>query len=269
MTAYEAALAELTVPSRGRTLRYGEAPDQFGQLWPGSGDGPHPLLVLLHGGYWRDRYGLDVMNAMAADLSGAGFAVWNLEYRRVGSVGGGWPGTFGDVETGYRVLADSAAEYGLDTSRIGIIGHSAGGHLALWLAARLGRSPEVKARPAVVVGLAAVSDLIEAHRRRLSNDAAAEMLGTTFAADPDRYKAASPSALTPFGVRQLLVHGTADDSVPHEMSIRFRDTARASGDACELLLLDGVGHYELIDPRSQVWATIRNRIGEILRRQGR
>ncbi|WP_433235006.1 alpha/beta hydrolase [Actinomadura nitritigenes] len=267
--AYEAALAELTVPSRGETLQYGEAPDQFGQLWPGSGSGPHPLLVLLHGGYWRARYGLDVMNAMAADLSEAGFAVWNLEYRRVGSVGGGWPGTFDDVEAGYRLLADSAAEYGLDTNRIGIIGHSAGGHLALWLAARLERSAVVEAQPAVVVGLAAVSDLIEAHQRGLSNDAAAEMLGTTFEADPDRYKAASPAALTPLGMRQLLVHGTADDSVPHEMSIRFQDTARASGDACELMLLDGAGHYELIDPRSQAWATIRNRIDEILRRSGR
>lgn len=258
----EATLARLAVPCPGETIPYGPAPEQFGQLWPGAGAGPHPVAVLLHGGYWRARYGLTDMNALAEDLSGAGFAVWNLEYRRVGSPGGGWPGTFDDITAGFRMVVDSAPGRGLDAGRIAVVGHSAGGQLALWLAAR------AETRPRAAVALAPVSDLVEAHRLRLSNDAAAELLGAPYADAPDRYLAASPAALVPLGVRQLLVHGTEDDTVPYEMSAGFHKAAQAAGDSIEFVSLPGIGHFELIDPATQAWRAVSARLVEILRPDG-
>lgn len=261
----EAAGPEL-LAARAVTVPYGGQPDQFGQLWPGSGAGPHPVAVLVHGGYWRARYRLDLMNAMAARLSTVGFAVWNLEYRRVGSPGGGWPGTFEDVEAGLRVLPRVAAERGpdpdLDLDRVVLIGHSAGGQLALWLAARAARTVEPRGtvepmpRPRLVVALAPVADLAEAHRRRLSGDAAVELLGATLAEAPDRYRQASPAALLPLGVPSLIVHGTHDRAVPYDLSVAFHAAARRSGDACELLTLPGSGHFEIIDPATPEWHLI-------------
>lgn len=256
MVDYEPGLARLAVPCEGVTVRYGEEPDQFGQLWPASGAGPHPVAVLVHGGYWRAGYRLDLMNAMAAHLSATGVAVWNLEYRRVGSPGGGRPGTFDDVEAGFAMLPRLAGEYGLDLGRVAVIGHSAGGQLALWLLARMNRAPDPPVRPAFTVALAPVSDLVEAHRRRLSRDAAAELLGARYADAPERYRAASPAALLPLGGRYLIVHGSADEAVPYDMSVGFHTAARAAGDDCELLTLPGGGHFEPIDPDTAEWRRI-------------
>ncbi|GIH14738.1 alpha/beta hydrolase [Rugosimonospora africana] len=154
---YPPELAALTAtgPDAYLTVHYGPDPNQFGELWPAARDGdwsgsrrgarraepdrsnhPAPVVVLVHGGYWRDRYRLDLMHAMAADLASRGFAVWNVEYRRVGSPGGGWPGTFLDVAAAFDALADLAGRHRLDLSRIAAVGHSAGGHLALWACGR-------------------------------------------------------------------------------------------------------------------------------------
>jgi acetyl esterase/lipase len=154
---YPPELAALTAtgPDAYLTVHYGPDPDQFGELWPAARDGdwsgsrrgarraepdrsnhPAPVVVLVHGGYWRDRYRLDLMHAMAADLASRGFAVWNVEYRRVGSPGGGWPGTFLDVAAAFDALADLAGQHRLDLTRIAAVGHSAGGHLALWACGR-------------------------------------------------------------------------------------------------------------------------------------
>ncbi|WP_396026126.1 alpha/beta hydrolase [Actinomadura sp. 9N215] len=257
--AYEAALAGLAVPCHGDTIQYGEASDQFGQIWPPAGGGQHPLAILLHGGYWRAHYGLDVMNAMAEDLAWFGCAAWNLEYRRVGTPGAGWPDTFEDVISGFEMIVGLAPIYRLDLKRVVIVGHSAGGQLALWLAAELARRSG-SVRPVAVVALAPVADMIEAHRRRLSNDAPAELLGASYSERPERYVAASPAALVPLGVRQLIFHGTEDDSVPHEMSVGYQQAAEAEGDDCELISLPGVGHFELINPRTRPWGEIRHRI---------
>jgi len=227
-------------------IAYGDGEDQVGDLWRPDRPGPWPVAVLLHGGYWRARWGRDLMDGLAADLAGRGIAAWNLEYRRVGA-GGGWPATFDDVEAGLDAVADLD---GVDPGRVALVGHSAGGHLALWVASRRGR-----VRPRVVVALAPVADLSLAHRLRLSDDAAAELLGGPESALPDRYRSASPTALVPLGVRQVLVHGTHDQDVPIALSRSHHAAAVAAGDDCTLLELPGVDHMTLIDPAAAPWST--------------
>jgi acetyl esterase/lipase len=276
---YPPELARLTATEGGRfsVLRYGPGPDQFGELWSAAGDGPHPVVALLHGGYWRSRYRLDVMHALAADLQRRGLTAWNIEYRRVGGPGGGWPGTFEDVAAAFDALADHAAAHGLDLGRVAVVGHSAGGQLALWLAgrARLGRGgagalpggpPRVS--PAVVVALAGVCDLVAANRRRLSDNAVAGLLGGDHERWPERYRVASPTALLPLGVRQILVHGTADTSVPFTLSADHRAAASAAGDDCTLLELPGVDHFALIDPGSMAWRATMRALGDALATAG-
>lgn len=260
---YPPELARFTRPGGGLRVPYGKEDDQYGELWlPENGDGPFPVAVLLHGGYWRSPYRADLMHALAHDLATAGLAVWNLEYRRVGDQGGGLPGTFADVAAGLEAVADLAATHPLDLERVGVVGHSAGGHLAAWLPAR-SRTPwgaRERVRIKVVVGLAPVADLHLAHTWKLSDDAAAALVGATEEQEPELYRLASPAALLPLGVRQILVHGTADDDVPHAMSVLYQRAARAAGDDCELISLLGVDHFAVIDPAGQAWATARERL---------
>jgi acetyl esterase/lipase len=257
---YPPELARLTVPDGPYTkVPYGDGPDQFGELWlrPGAA-----AVVLVHGGFWRERYRLDIMHALADDLWLAGYTVWNLEYRRVGGPGGGWPGTLCDVASGFDALAGLAVEYGFDVRRVPVVGHSAGGHLALWLAARGRLSgtgwPAPRLMPSLVVGLATVGDLGLAHRLNLSDGAASAFVGAPPEREPGRYRQASPVSLLPLGCPQLLVHGTGDDSVPFSMSERYVEAARAAGGpACELIALPGTGHLELIDPATAAWRAVR------------
>ena len=267
MTGYPPELARLASPaSPGPRLPYGDDPEQFGELWPAPGG---PVVVLLHGGFWRARYRLDIMNALAADLQRRGYTVWNLEYRRADSPGGGWPGTFEDISAGVAALTALAGPgpRGPDLSAVTVIGHSAGGHLGLWLAAggRLERAGPRRREhqdlvPALTIGLAPVSDLVLAHRLGLSADAAAGLLGRTPDEDPERYRAASPRALLPLGGRQLIVHGTEDDAVPFAMSAGYAAAARAAGDPCDLVELPGTGHLGLIDPAGSAWRAVLERL---------
>lgn len=222
-------------------IRYGPQAEQFGELWSPSGAGPHPVVMLLHGGFWRRRYGLDIMHGLADDLRRRGMAAWNVEYRRVGSPGGGWPGTFDDVAAAYDAL---------DPEPAAIVGHSAGGHLALWLGARR--------RPGVVVALAGVCDLEAAGWLHLSHDAVNELLGGN---RPERRRAADPVALVPLGVRQVLLHGTADDIVPVSVSRSYAAAAEAAGDDCTLVELPGVDHFAFLDPASGAWALAVSALG--------
>lgn len=245
-------------------IPYGDGAEQLAELWLPEGPGPHPVVALVHGGFWRHRFRLDLMHALAADLRGRGLAVWNLEYRRAGSPGGGWPGTFEDAAAGFDALAAVAHDHRLSTGRVVVVGHSAGGHLALWLAARArltggpGAAPRLV--PALAVALAGVCDLAEAARRGVGEGAAVELMGAPLAARPAAWRHADPMAHLPLGVPQLLVHGTADQRVPFDLSERYWRAARAAGDGCELLRLEGVGHPELIDPRSEAWQLVVPRI---------
>jgi acetyl esterase/lipase len=205
--------------------------------------GPRALVVVFHGGFWRARYGADLMDKLCDDLAARGYTAWNVEYRRVGS-GGGWPATFDDVDAATRL----AKEAGLP---LVTLGHSAGGHLAVWTGARCGAT--------LAVSQAGVLDLEDAWRRGLSSRAAGELLGGSPDDVPERYAAASPAAQLPLGVRQLLVHGRRDDTVPVEMSRTYAVRARDAGDEVELVETDE-GHFECLDPASASWAAIVERL---------
>jgi acetyl esterase/lipase len=247
-----------------RTVHYGPEPDQFGELWlPERAHTPPPVVVLIHGGYWRAHYRLDLMHALAADLVRRGLAAWNIEYRRVGTPGGGWPGTFQDVAAAVDALAD--LDEPLDPSGTVLVGHSAGGHLALWAAGRHripadaphGLGGPARVRAASVVALAGVCDLGEAVRLNLSDGAVSGLLGGGPDEVPDRYRLADPARLLPLGVPQVAVHGTADDAVPTEISTGY---AAAAGPECELLLLPGADHFDVIDPTTDAWAAVVERL---------
>ncbi|HET8631375.1 MAG TPA: alpha/beta hydrolase [Thermomicrobiales bacterium] len=258
-----------------RRHAYGPAPAQFGDLRLPAGARSSPVAILVHGGYWRARYGLDLMDGLGDDLARRGVASWNIEYRRVGEAGGGWPGTFRDVARAADTLRDLAARHPLDLARIAAVGHSAGGHLALWLAARPRLDPAARRLLAPnspdppiagVVSLAGVNDLALAWRLGLSDGAAAELLGGGPDAVPERYAAASPAALLPLGVPQVLLHGTADADVPPELSATYAAAATAAGDPIRLRELPGVDHFALIAPDSTAWAAA---VAELLPLLGR
>jgi acetyl esterase/lipase len=230
-----------------RRHHHGPGPDRWADLRLPEGPGPHPVAVLIHGGFWRMPWGADLMHALAGDLHRRGWATWNIEYRRLGAPGGGWPGTLEDAAAAVDALP-AAGGAALDPGRVVAVGHSAGGHLALWLATRGGIS--------AVVGLAAVSDLVEAARLGLGGGAVGELLGGTPEQQPERYRAASPRERLPLGVPQLLVHGDRDDRVPVEQSVEYARAARAAGDPVDLAVIPGAGHPELVEPRAEGWRAV-------------
>jgi acetyl esterase/lipase len=255
-------LLDLAPPPSAARLSYGSAPQQFGDLRLPSGPGPHPTIITIHGGFWRSRYRLGYLGHAAAALAGAGFATWNIEYRRVGNPAGGWPHTFLDIAAAADHLQSLAALHHLDLSRVIALGHSAGGHLALWLAGRhrisAGDSlytPDPLPLRAVI-SLAGVVDLRRAWELHLSDDAVVELMGGTPEDVPARYVTASPAELLPFGIPQTLIHGTEDDSVPFELSKRYVEQALERGDDARLIPLAGAGHFEAVDPRTAEWQAV-------------
>lgn len=252
----------IAAPPADQRIAYGADPQQFGDLYLPNGAGPHPLVILVHGGYWRARYDLGYFGHCAAALANQGFVVWNIEYRRVGNPGGAWPGTFVDVAAASDYCRTLAAQYPIDLKRIAVVGHSAGGHLALWLAGRSripAESPIAAADPlliALVVALAPVADLRLAWELGLSNAAAAELIGGSPDQYPDRYAAASPAELLPLGTRQVVVHGREDSAVPFAVAEHYVAVAQATGDSVELVVPPATGHFEIVDPRTPQWQQI-------------
>jgi acetyl esterase/lipase len=234
---------------------YGKARGQFCELFHPEGDGPFPVAVVLHGGFWKAEYGRKQTHALCADLVARGWAAWNVEYRRLGALsGGGYPSTLDDVAAAVDHLAESPAHQAglLDTSRVVAIGHSAGGHLAAWLATR--EAPRVALSG--VVAQAGVVDLRLASELRLSDGVVHRFLGGTPDEVPERYAAASPAERLPLGVRTLLTHGERDDIVPLRISESFAAAARAAGDDVELVVAPGEDHFGHLDPANPLWQAV-------------
>jgi acetyl esterase/lipase len=252
---------------RGHTFSYGPHRSQRADLHLPAGAGPHPVMILVHGGSWRSRYGKAVMRGLAGDLLKRGWGVWNIEYRRVGG-GGGWPATFEDVARAIDHLAE-LHDPRLDLERVSILGHSAGGHLALWAAGRerlpagaLGRiDGEPRVRLGQAIAQAGVCDLAGAFRL-WHGGAVGALMGGGPDDVPERYDASDPMRLLPPGMPVLLVHGSADRTVSIEFSRRYERAARASGAEVELVEIAGEdgAHRAHIDPRGVAWAAIASRL---------
>lgn len=250
-------------------LAYGPHPQQFGDLYLPQGSGPYPVVILLHGGCWQSRYTLEPLGRLCQDLQSAGVAVWSLEYRRLGDQGG-WPATLQDVAAGADFLHSLAVTHRLNLDRVVALGHSAGGHLALWLAGR-SRLPETSPLHAGeafplrgVLSLAGIPDLAEAAARDLCQGAVLELMGGPPAQVPHRYGWASPLSLMPFSSPQIWINGAADRIVPPEYAQSCLEQARARGGQVEMVMLPEAGHFELVSPGSPVWPSIRSHLLQLL-----
>lgn len=259
---YKSALDYLVNRSAGQplTVNYGPAEAQVGDLRVPDGAGPHPVAVLIHGGFWRDHWTRDLMDGLALDLTARGWATWNLEYHRVGS-GGGWPVTLEDVARGIDHLGVLAPGHALDLSKVVAIGHSAGGHLALWAAARP-RLPGQTSAPGrqvslvAAIGLAPVADLESGYDDDLGDGAVAAFMRRSPADGPDRFATASPRQLLPLGVPQVIVHGTLDEAVPAAMSRDYAAAAKAAGDSITYHEIDGADHMDMTDSDHEAWSIV-------------
>lgn len=235
-------------------LAYGPEEPQFGDLRLPPGDGPFPVIIIIHGGFWRARFDLEFMGHFAQALTDKGFATWNIEYRRIGQPGGAYPGTLLDAGLAADHLRKIAAQYNLDLQRVLATGHSAGGHLAFWLAGRsqiadtdqLYNPDPLKLQGAI--SLAGVNNLRRGFELKLGDGVVEKLLGGGPDRFPERYYGASPSELLPLGVPQVLIHGEEDDTVPYSLSQEYFKKAELLGDPVKLVGLPGAGHFEVVDP---------------------
>lgn len=248
-----------------QTLSYGELDSQIGDLMLPEGAGPHPVVMLIHGGFWRDGYYRDSTHGIAADLAKKGIAVWNIEYRRVGESGGGFPESHEDVLLALNHLEKLAPDHALDLQSVAVVGHSAGGYLSMWASsvpqgtlAELMPTPQVPVRYGVA--LAGVTDLDEAYKHGGGEQAAANFLKAA-AENPALRKQLSVGYLNFAADTQiLLAHGTEDLYVPVELTEHTYQLLEARGITTELLILEGSGHNEFVDPATMEWQEIAGRI---------
>jgi acetyl esterase/lipase len=250
MTPFALRIARSALQRPSQRHHYGTHPRQIADLHKPLSPGPHPVAVLLHGGYWQPPYTKLIMRPLCLDLVRHGFAAWNVEYRRLGKDGGGWPMTFDDVAAAIDHL-EQLADPNLDLQRVTLIGHSAGGQLALWAAARLqlpdgapGARPTVSAN--AVLAMAAVTDLVRA------GDPARHLLGGTPDEVPERYAQADPIRGIPLHVPVGLVHAHGDETVSVKRSREYADAALGAGADVTLVETAG-GHRDPIDPASPAW----------------
>lgn len=261
----------LTNDTKPLRIYYGEGEHLFGDLRIPNGDGPFPVAMLIHGGFWRSQFDLEQLNGLAARLTKEGIATWNVEYRRVGNDGGGWPGTLLDNAHALDYVSVLAKTFPLDVTRTIAIGHSAGGHLALWLAARK-KLPETSPlytshnpHPLKgVISLAGVCDLKKMHEIHewkeklfgIVDNPTRDLLNGTPEEHENRYLESSPKELLPLETTVVLIHGTLDVNVPYGLSENFANEAKELGDDVILKKLTTVEHFGLIQPDSDAWPVV-------------
>lgn len=255
----------LTGPAPSATFAYGPAPSQYAELYRPSGPGPFPVVVLVHGGCWTVEFGgITQMRNVARALSAAGIAVWNVEYRRVDEAGGGYPGTYHDMNAALDRLAAEAPAQQLDTGRIVAMGHSAGGQLVQWIAGRA-RIPATSALFQAhivpvqqIISLGGLADL-HAQAALLQSSCArnvTELTGLPSAARPDVYADTNAAALMPNGSRTVLITGQLDTVSPPRVAHEYAAKARAAGDQAEVVILPGASHYDEIAASSPAWPLV-------------
>jgi acetyl esterase/lipase len=268
-------------PEEGAVKRhkyqYGDDPSQWGELFLPETPGTRGVVVVIHGGYWRSQYGAELGEPLARDLAMHGMPAWNLEYRRAGN-GGGWPNTFEDILAGIDKLRDIAGIHGLGLEKVVALGHSAGGHLAVWAAgrSRLGQlgaaDPDRQLRRknddgAVhltgVVSQAGLLNLAAAEKLNLSNGAVSNLLGGSSEKYPKRHKYVDPMSAIPLTVPVYAVHGSDDDDVPVSQSTSYAGAAKAAGAPIQLLNVPG-DHFSLIDPKAPAYRKCRDLLQELL-----
>ena len=259
-----------------RQFAYGPAPEQFAQLWSPVGKGRHPVVVMIHGGCWQASLpGVELMAYLSEDLRRRGFAVWNIEYRRVGGAGGGYPGTFEDVGRAIDHLRIIAGAENLDLRHVVLVGHSAGGHLALWAAARhrLPKGdPLFSPNPLPVSGVVSLAGIDDLAAYRASGpdacggpDTIDQLVDASGRRGQDVYADTSPAALVPIGARQEIVSGALDPIVPARFGQAYAEKAKAAGDKVQIMDIPAAGHFELIDPTSKAWKRIEPAIEAMLK----
>jgi acetyl esterase/lipase len=255
---------------------YGDSPSQWGELFLPDVAVPKGVVVVIHGGYWRSQYGAELGEPLAKDLAARGMAAWNLEYRRAGN-GGGWPNTFSDVLAGIDKLRDVAGEHGLGLDKVVALGHSAGGHLAVWAAGRdrlgqvgapdadrqLLRKDDGAVRLTGVVSQSGVLNIAAAERLNLSNGAVSNLLGGSSEKYPKRHRYADPMSAVPLNIPVYAIHGTEDDTVPVSQSETYVAAAKAAGAPVHLLKIPG-DHFALIDPKAPAYRKCREMVELLL-----
>lgn len=254
---------------RVEEVQYGSDPNQSADLHVPLSEGPHQVVMIVHGGYWAVGLDRQAMRPIAEELVQIGYAVWNVDYRRVGEPGGGFPGTVEDVGAAIDHLAELAEEHRLDLTKVAVVGHSAGSPLALWTAAREaqgiyapGGAPRVK--PAAVTSLSGVLDLEAASRLpdegRLGDlqRATVAFLGGTPEEVPGHYAVVSPMRSVPLGIPQLLMHGVDDEIVPFQLTTNYRDAALAAGDPVTSHIVPNVDHFQTAAADKAWWSAVLN-----------
>ncbi len=264
-------------------IPYGPDPFQFGDLWlpTARAHQPCPIVVFFHGGWWKSAYDLGYAGYLCAALKREGIGVWSVEYRRVGSTGGGWPNTFHDAGAGLDFLSTVARKYPLDLGRIVTMGHSAGGHLALWVAGRnhIPASSELhQPRPQLplqaAIALAGAVDLrllIDLASSDLPNglfahdrDEVHALMGGTPQEVPARYQSANPGDLLPLQCPQILIQGTDDDQIPPTLPSRFAQLSQHAGSQATVAIIPNADHLDVVDPTSAAWPTVLAHIKSVI-----
>lgn len=248
-------------------VTYGPAPHQFAELWLPSGAGPHPTIIMIHGGCWlAELPGTELQNYLSEDLRKRGYAVWSIDYRRIGEDGGGYPGTFLDAAAAAEKLKEIAPAKKLNLAKLIAVGHSAGGHLATWLAARprlTASSPLAKAGALPITGVVSLAGINDLDAYRAKGPTACggpptidSLVSANARPGVNLYADTSPAALLPLGVKQVVISGALDPIVPPSFGQDYARKAAAKGDTVKEITIDGAGHFELIDPTSEAWKKI-------------
>jgi acetyl esterase/lipase len=247
-------LAAFTNPVADHVIYYGEDEFQYGELRLPATDGPHPVIVFIHGGCWLADFDITHSRKLVAAFTAAGFATWNVEYRRVGNPGGGWPGTFDDIARGTDHLALIAEDFDLDLGRVLISGHSAGGHLAIWSSNRPEQWP-TKIKPAALLAMAPAPDLEYVHQQGVCGNVIDRLMGGSPEQVPERYVFGSGISRLPMDIPQYIVIGKHDRDWA-VVGRRYVEAAVQSGNSPQVIIAEESGHFEMIDPDSSSWPLI-------------